>query len=237
MGHPAEHLTEVGGGLDGVASCGKCGCYLTVVCERYAQAHQGHRLVNFVVGLVAFARHLVELGYCGNEIALQKMCPPEPGPGQSGVRPVTDRVGKIASLLARRARGYRITGGHPGIGLPGKYLAQHPLVVQGPGHLDRLRVEGRCRLDVVAGTGDVTACGERPGEQRRVVEFAGDLDRTSCALQLLVADIYVEDGLVGKSTRAHRRCDRRVFALRRYDVEPGEALQNPAPRQPDRLQR
>ena len=151
---------------------------------------------------------------------------------------VTDRVGDIAALLAcRDARlsdhrwsapcwPARRGSGSTSIGRP----------VPGPSRSparNRLR-RSRRRSGV---TGDVAACGQRPGEQGRIVEFASDLQRALCAIHPLT-DVHIQHGLIAECPRLHRRCDVDVLVVvGQDDVEPRQAFQDAASGQPHRPQR
>ena len=146
----------------------------------------GHETVHLnerIVSGLGLVRDLGELGAGSGKIALQQLPKNEEIAALARDEPITDRLAEIASLFGGHAQCDRVTRQVRRARLPDEDLAQPPRVAQFPGKVERLG-EVRDRRIGVLGDGGIAASGERPRQQRRVIDLARDRQRTLCSPRL-----------------------------------------------------
>ena len=173
VGEARLEPAKLGSRLDSRVDGGPGRSCVTLVRQRDALVREAIRPKDLIVSCFGLVGHRGELCYRSGQITVRYLCDSEAEAAPARVEPVTDRFGEIASRFGGRARRERVTRGACCDGLRDEDLAEQPPVAQITGQADGLgQVRAGCLCVEVAG--DVAAGAERPRQQGRVVDLAGD---------------------------------------------------------------
>ena len=100
---------KLGSGLDGRVGGGPGRSDVTLVRQHEAPAYDAIHPPDLIVSCLGLVGHRDELCDASGKITLIYLCDSEVPAAPACVKPVTDRVGEIASLLGGRARRDRVT--------------------------------------------------------------------------------------------------------------------------------
>jgi hypothetical protein len=189
------------------------------------------------VGCLGLGRDRPKLSQTSAQITLVYLCQCKRRAAVPRVKPITNRVGEVASFLAGHARCDRIASENRGVRLPGQYLAEPPFVVGLPGEFERLGKVLAGQLGVIGGC--ESAGGQRPCQQGRIVYVARKrqsmLGRTHAVRG---AHRRIQHRFVGHCPRAYvgRHPGVLLDVVSEDRVEPRQPFPNTPPRVPQRLQ-
>ena len=218
-------------GLDGRVAGGPGRRVVTLVRQHDAEAHEAIRPPDLIVSCLSLVGHRAKL-CCGSARSPRPSCAiPRYQRHRRDVEPVTDRVGEIASLLGGRSRRDRVTDASAAKTCATRIWHEPPPIVQIPGQAHRLGQVRARRLCVEVG-GDIAARGERPRQQGRVVDLAGDRQGVLGLMRALgVAHPEAERGPIGQRPRPHGGRHPRLVRVKvgQGGVEPGPGLPAGAP--------
>ena len=141
--------------------------------------------------------------------------------------------------LPDRPRGRERVAAHDrGLRLRGQDLAQPPAIPYRAGRADRLAQVSPGHLEVATLAGEETARGQRPGQDRRILEPARERQPLVGLIDTLGgAHPHPQDSHVGERASAQRRVGMLGIEVAVRGVQQVQPFADAAPRQPQRLQR